>query len=76
MYIYHFDFDELCLDEHFPDTCCCASHPGPERGMSEAANPSVRPRAAESGPGDSVPAADQARLGPASPGVFIPRISI
>lgn len=36
--------------------------------MSEAADSSVRPRAAESGAECFVPAADQARLGPASTG--------
>lgn len=41
---------------------------GPEGGVSEAADSSVRPRAAESGAERFVPTADQARLGPASTG--------
>lgn len=55
--------------QHFPDAPCVASPSGSERGMSEASNPSFRPRTAESGAERFVPAADQARLRPASPGM-------
>lgn len=41
---------------------------GSEGGVSEAADSSFRPGAAEPGAERSLPAADQARLGPASPG--------
>lgn len=62
---------ERCIKrQYFPDTSRVAAPSGSERGMSEVANSSFRPRAAESGAGGFVPAADQACLRHASPGML------